>query len=299
VEESYRRTFERPSFEVDRRIVEDEWHTQVDVGIAMSERLGLTTGVSIRRFDVPGDQEFLGADLTRNLSRAEYRGAVGFKYRLTPKTSAVFGGDHQLDRFNFERSRNGDSNRIFTGFAIASPTRLEGRAVGGVRLLRFTGNSKEATVHRAVAYAEVDLRYHFGAKTHVRARYMRDLEYSAFILQGPTPMLTHAMYGLRFEEDLWRRFNLLAFANRHELATDGTVTIKTSSGEQVTKVRDDGLWETGMDFGYRFRGGLRIGIAAVYASRASSFSEFAIEGLVVGATIAFQPGLSYAASLPH
>ena len=45
------------------------------------------------------------------------------------------------------------------------------------------------------------------------------------------------------------------------------------------------------DLGYRFRNSLRIGVAAFWADRTSSFADLGIEGLLVGLTVTYQPGV--------
>jgi hypothetical protein len=296
-EESFRRDFVRPSFEVDRRIVQDQWRTTVGLAIARRSRLGLFVDLSSRRFDVPDHQEFAGTDLTRTLSRSEYKATLVPKLRLTPKTSLVVGADYEVDEFKFETTRDADSNRIFGGFEIESPTRLDGRIVGGVRLFRLKGRAEQAAT-LTTGYADADLWYHFGPRTRVEARYLRDLSYSAFTVQAETPTLTTEMVRTQLDKDLWSRFNLRVFGSYGRLRTAGAITVRRDSGETITQRRRDIIREGGADFGYKFRGSLRIGVAAIYTSRGSTFDDFGIKGLLVGGTITVG-GLSYSGNFPR
>ncbi len=297
-EEGFRREFLRPSFEVDRRIVQDEWRTAAMVDLFPESRMRIGIDLSRRRFDVPDHQDFAGADLTQTLSRSEYKGTVVPKLRLTPKTSLLLGGDYEADRFRFETGRNADSNRLFAGFEVKSDTRLDGRIVGGVRLFRPTHPSRTAARSVVTGYADSDLWYRFGPKTRLNVRYLRDLNYSAFTVQADTPTLTLETVGAQVDKDLWRRFNFRVFGTYGHLRTAGAVTIKRDSGAEVTQVRRDVFREGGADFGYRFRGGLRLGLAGLYSNRESTFDDFGVKGLVAGVTITMG-GLSYAGSWPR
>lgn len=297
-EESVRRDFLRPSFEVDQRIIQDQWQTTGTLAIARQSRLSTFIGVSTRRLSVPDHQEFAGTDLTRTLSRSEYLATFVPRVRLTSKTSFVLGADYEVDRFKFETARDADSNRMFGGFEVRSPTRLDGRLVGGVRLFRLKGTSSQAGTHTTAPYIDAELEYRFGAKTRLGIRYLRDLGYSAFNVQADTPTLTNETAGVVLNKDLWWRFNLRAFGTYGQLRTAGAITIVRDAGQTVTDVRHDTIREGGLDFGYQFRGGLRIGMAAVYTNRTSTFEDFGIHGLLVGGTITMG-GLSYASTWPR
>jgi hypothetical protein len=295
-EESFRRDYNRPSFEVDRRIVFDTWLTAANFVIAPHSRTGLMLDLSRFVFDVPDHPDFAGTDLTRTLSRTEYKAVAMPRIRLTPKTSFLVGGDYELDEFKLEGARDAESNRVFAGFQIESPTRLDGRAVGGVRLFRLKDRSSGGDL--TAPYANVDLWYRFGPKTRLELRFIRDITYSAFAVEAETPTVTNQTVAGVFEKDLWRRFNLRLFGSYSRLTTAGPITIRRDSGETVRSVRDDSVREGGLDFGYRFRGGLRVGVAAIYTNRGSSFEDFGVKGLLFGGTITMS-SLSYSSNWPR
>lgn len=286
VEEEYLRTFQRPSLEVDRRLLQDRWTSRVDLALR-TPHFGIRTALSRERNEVPPDQEFLGTDLRRTLDREQRRALLGLEYRLSAKTSLIVEGDYQEDRFTFEDARDADSDRVYAGFEIDSTTRLSGRAVGGVRL--FRPRNLPGVPDQQVPYADASLTYRFGPRTFMSARYGRDLAYSAFDIVGASPTLTSEIYEARLEKGLWGRLDLQGFGRLTRLTTSGAITIVREPGNAVTAVRDDKVREGGADLGYRFRNRIRIGIAAVYTQRRSTFADFGIQGLLVGGTVTYTP----------
>src|SRR5438105_7338225 len=234
VEEVYTRYFWRPNFEVDRRIVEDQWQTRGTLDLDAGARLSLIPGLSTQRFDVPQHQTFLGTDLTQTMSYSETIALAGFKYHLTEKTSLLVAGDYQIDRFKFLTSRDADSDRIYGGLEIVSPTRLDGRAVGGVRLFRLKGQGGQTGAHRTDPYADVQLRYRFGPRTYLEARYLTDIAYSPFEVAGETPTNhTDTVYG-RLNKALGAGFDINAFGTYMKLGTHGAITIVRDNGDRLT-----------------------------------------------------------------
>jgi hypothetical protein len=290
VEGSYRRSFSRPNFEVDRRIVQDQQQGRVDGHVEVGERLDLRGEATATRLDVPDGQDFLGADLRRSMSRDTYLGRVTTAYRLTPKTSFLLEADHQVDRFLLDGSRDADSNRLGGGFEVVSATRLAGRALGGVRSFRlrpFGGGPRPEEVREP--YAVVDLTYHFGPRTRFGVAYNRDLQYSAFTAVSGAPTIRIEGYRVRFDKGLVGALDLRLFGGLTKLRSDGPVRVAIGPGQTVTAIRDDEAWEGGADLGYTFRRHLRIGAAASYTERRSTIDDFGIEGLLVGGTITFTP----------
>jgi hypothetical protein len=289
-EGGYRRSFSRPNFEVDRRIVQDQQHGRADGHVEVGERLDLRADATATRIDVPDGQDFRGADLRRNLSRDTYLGRLTTAYRLTPKTSFLIEADHQADRFLLERSRDADSNRLGAGFEVISTTRLSGRAIGGVRSfrLRRLGTTPTPAKVREL-YATVDLTYHVGPRTRLGAAYSRDLQYSAFTPLTGRPTILMEGVCVRLEKGLVGALDLRLFGGLTWLRSDGPATVAVGQDETITAVRDDEVWEGGGDLGYTFRRHLRIGIAGSYTWRRSTIDDFGIEGLLVGGTITFTP----------
>ena len=91
-EESYARSFQRPSFEVDRRINTESWTTRADATLDFTQRTGIRAAATRQELDVPRGQDFFGTDLGKTLSRDVNRAVLGFLYHVTPKTSLVLEG---------------------------------------------------------------------------------------------------------------------------------------------------------------------------------------------------------------
>jgi hypothetical protein len=289
-EGSYRRSFSRPNFEVDSRIVQDQEQLRADGHLAVGERLDLRLLGTATRLDVPEGQEFAGADLRSAYSRDTYLGRLTTAYRLTPKTWLLLEGDYQVDRFLLDVNRDADSNRVGGGFEIVSTTRLAGRAVAGVRSFRPQGRGgvgRPADILEP--YANVELAYHFGPRTHLSATYNRDLQYSAFDAVLGLPVINMETYRLRLEKNLVAALDIRLFGGLTTLRSDGVIRVEVEPDEVVVGVRDDDAWEAGADLGYTFRGHLRIGVAASYVERRSTIDDFGIDGLLVGGTIMFVP----------
>ncbi len=287
LQEGYTRTYERPSFEVDRRILQDRWGTSADLTVKTVARLWIHGGASRQQIDVGSGQAFLGTDPRTTLSRNESKLLLGLQYALTPKTFLILEGDHQLDRFEFDERRDADSNRLYGGFRLDSKTRLFGRAVVGKRFFRLQRAPDEGRAH--AAYAAVELSYRVGPKTLLATSYHRDLDYSAFATSGATPTLTQTAYGARIEKGLVGRLDLRLSGRLTRFRTDGSIRVKSSDGSPTVAVRADRARELGADLGYVFPSSLRIGVAAVYTNRRSNFKDFGIHGLLVGASLSYDP----------
>jgi putative beta-barrel porin BBP2 len=290
LEASYRRTFSRPSFEVDRRIVQGQQQARADGRLDVGARLQVRADAAATRLDVPDGQDFGGADLRRAFSRDTYFGRLTAAYRLTPKTSFLLEGDHQADRFAFEPVRDADSNRLGAGFEIVSNALLSGRAVAGVRSFRLRNTGSSGPQDTVEPYAAVDLTYHFGPRTRLGFAYSRDLQFSAFTPTSGRPTVLMEAYRVRIDKGLIGALDLRLFGGLTRLRSDGPIRVLRGPDDLgITAVRDDEAWEGGADLGYTFRRHLRIGMAASYTERRSTIDDFGVEGLLVGGTIAFTP----------
>ncbi len=287
IEETYARTFQRPSFEVDRRITTDTWNTRADLTVDLTQRTGIRAEASRRQLDVARGQDFFGTDLGETLSRHVNQAILGLLYHVTSKTSLVLEGDYQQDRFRYEADRDADSNRIYGGFEVQSQTRLSGRAVEGVRV--FRPKDAAARSDRDAPYVDVNLVYRFGPHTALTATYLRDLQFSAFEPKGSTPTVEREDYGARLEKGFLGRGSLWLYGGINRFVTDGAVTVIGGKGNVVTAVRDDRAWQAGADLGYYLRPRLRLGVAATYTKRRSTFDDFGLKGLLVGGTVSYNP----------
>lgn len=250
LEQAFTRMFQRPSFEVDRRVLQDQWTTRGDLVVRIVGGLSLALQAMRLENEVEQDAAFLGADLTTSLTREETKGVAELRQSLTPKTSLLLGGDQQADRFPLDESRDGDSNRAYGGFLIESTTRLSGRAVGGVRFYRPLDASRGEDFREP--YLEASLQYVFGPRTELGARYLRDLHVSAFDPTSGAPLLTRESSELRLLKGLPARFDIQVFGSMTTLTSLASITVVGPGGSE-TAIRDDEVWQAGADLGFRFR----------------------------------------------
>jgi hypothetical protein len=285
VEESYRRTYSRPSFEVDRRVLRESEATRAELKHRLFGRVsvlleGMRTHVRAESAD-----PFLGADLQRSLNQETQRGGGGFEYALTVKTSLAVHGDYQTDRFPLDSLREADSVRFVGGLRTDETALISGHALAGVRWFRprqFQGQD------RRLAVVDIDAMLNLSPKTRLGGSYVRDINYSAFTSSGGPPTLRAVAYGGRIEKDLVARLDLRLTARVTRLTTHHPIVLLLP-GAQVVQVRDDTAREASADLGHHFRQHLRIGVAATLTDRRSTISHFGIRGLLVGATVTYSP----------
>lgn len=277
----YEETFRRPDFEIDDRVFEATRRADVSV----ERRLGrnrLRAGFSAQRLGVERDQVSDADDLARNLNRTTYRGRLGFGIGLTPKTSLIVEADHQVDDFLLNPSRDTSSNRLYGGFEIASLTRLSGSALAGARVLRQQATASE----RWFPYIDVDLRYRFGPRTAIALFVRRDQRFSAFSATTGTQTSKQSTNELALGRQLWGPVEIRLFGGLRQLQTDGAI----AQTDATAAVREDDEWYGGANLGVRFRDWFRVGVEARYSDRNSNFSDFGVEGLIVGVTVSAVPG---------
>jgi len=289
VEQAYREQFERPDAEIDQRVSRASWQTTLTLELKGVDqyRFGIRTALGAQRVEYAAGEQYRGADLRTNLNRDIYFARLELRYRLTGKTSFVLGGEHEMNRFSVDETRDADTNPLWGGFEIDSPTRLSGRAVGGVRLFRPLDPVGKSQI--TAPYADVTLTYTVSPRTLFRFTHQRDLQYSAFRVSGDSPTRRNASYELRLEKGLVGRLDLWVWGRYTELKTDGEITVDNLDGSTQTAVRDDQYTEAGADLGYRFRDNLRIGLSAEYSERRSNFSDLGFDGLLLGASVTYTP----------
>jgi hypothetical protein len=286
LEQGFARTFSRPSFEVDQRILEDLWTTRGAVEMRIVG--GFSTKLEAWRGDneVREDVVYLGTDLAAALTREERRLVGKLRQAVTLKTTLVAGGDAQTERYELDPNRDADSNRAFAGFEIESLTRLAGKAFGGVRFYRPLARGDGEELHEP--YAAVDLIYHLGPRTFLGLRYDHDLVPSTFEPETGAAVLKQTALGVRLQKGLPARMDIEISGNYTRMQSLAPITVVQPSGPQ-TAVRDDKVWQAGADLGFRFRTHYRLGFGATYTDRNSTFEDFGIEGLLAGATLRYLP----------
>lgn len=287
LELGYRERFERPSAEVDERVLRGVWTTRADLDLDLGRRLSLRTQLGANRDNVGGQPEFGGARLDTTLTRRTQRGLLGLAYKATGKTALLAEGELQEDRFPAEPARDTRGQRLAAGFGLESSTRLEARLLVGRRWLRPLADAPLPSERRD--YADAQLAWHFGPRTRLRFLFLRDVGFSAFDVDGRLPLLDQHGAELRLERSFGHNLELAAFARRLKLSTQGAITVADASGTAQTAPRDDSLREGGLTLTQLFRRHWRAGFTAAWSSRNSVFDDLGVAGLLLGGTLTFVP----------
>jgi hypothetical protein len=284
VEESYFTSFARPSFEVDDRIDQRTEQTTGDLSRQLFWRIGVTLGGSRARVETEGSQEYLGTDLSKTLTRDDYRARFGLTYAITVKTSFVVEGERQWSRFPNDELRDATWDRVAAGFRTDETAVISGELMAGVRYYK----PELGPAGTQSTYVGVTATWNATPKTKFPFGYTRDRAYSAFATSG-TPTVHTATMSLGLDKELRQRLDLQLRARRTRFVTDGEITVDIPEQGPLTAVREDLAWEYGADLGYLFGPNIRIGVAASYTDRNSTISYFGIEGLLFGVTVRYTP----------
>jgi hypothetical protein len=282
-EERYNQTYSRPSFEVDTRVLRETEGTRALLRRNLGDRVRFVLYGNRSRTDTE-DQEYLGTNLGDTLTEDRYVASAELQLALSVKTSLVGGGEQQWHRFPRLPERDGDSTLAFGGFRTDQTALISGRALGGYRWFRLDTNPEG---ERGLAYADVDATLSF--KTKLGARFVRDLEYSAFATSGSLPTLLIERMEVFFDKVLANNIYLRLFARQERLITDGEVVLDIPDEGGVSMRRDDRIREAGAELGYQFRSRVRMGVSAIYTERRSNIETFGIQGLLAGFTVTYNP----------
>jgi hypothetical protein len=282
VEEHYRSTYSRPSFEVNDRVQQETEGTRGFLRRNLGERFALALLGSRERMTTDS-QDYLGTDLGNTLTEDRYRAGGELRLALSLKTQMVGGGEQEWYRYPRLPERDGESTKAYGGFRTDETALLSGQALVGYQWFRLDRGGE-----RNGLYANVDVAWNIAPKTKLGARYLREVDYSAFATTGSTPTNANETVEVYLDKVLARNLYFRLYGRLATLTSDGTITIVTPDGVE-TAVRDDRVREAGAEFGYQFRTRVRIGVTATYTTRKSPFETFGIEGLLAGLTVQYNP----------
>jgi hypothetical protein len=287
LQETYGRRFSRPSFEVDRRIVQIQESTRANLRRKLFGRTALAASASRTDTRVPSGESFLGTDLSRTLSTKTYEGDLQLEYAITVKTAFLVEAARAVYRFPFARARDGRFDHARAGLRTSSTALISGQALVGVGWFRPDEDSVD---DRRFLDADADLIWHVSPRTRLGGSYRRASRYSAHDMFGAPPTVHTEVFGASLEKELvGRRLDFRVAATATRSMSAGPIALTLSNGERRTLIRDETFRTAFGDLGYRFRFRLRIGVTAGYAERRSSVSDLGIDGLIVGGTITFAP----------
>jgi hypothetical protein len=282
VEERYRSSYGRPSFEVNDRVQQEAEGTRGLLRRSLGDRVALAV-FGGRERTTTDSQDYLGTDLGDTLTADRYRAGGELRLALSIKTQLVGGGEQEWYRFPRLPERDGDSTLAYGGFRTDETALISGQALVGYRWFRLdTGGEREGL------YANVDAAWSFSPKTTLGGRYLRDIGYSSFATTGATPTNLNETIEVYLDKVLVSNVYFRVFGRLGQLVSDGEITIASPEGVQ-TAVRDDRIREAGAELGYQFRPRVRIGVTAIYTTRESAFETFGVEGLLAGLTVRYNP----------
>jgi hypothetical protein len=287
LQESYGRSFSRPNFEVDRRIIQIQESTLAEFRTKLFGRTAFNVAAERSETKVPLGEEFLGTDLHRTLSSRGLNGRGEVEYFLTVKTSAILEGARQWYRFPDAPQRDGGFYRARAGLRSTSTVLLSGSIIGGFEWFRRKGSTRP---DQRFVSADADLTWHISPRTRLGGSYSRGPRYSAFDTVDRDPIVRMESYRAHADKELLgRRVDLRIQWMLFKFTTETPVALTLPSGVQEVAVRDDAFRTATAELAYRFRWHLRIGLTAGWAARRSHFSDLGIEGLLLGATVNFNP----------
>jgi hypothetical protein len=283
VEEHYRSSYGRPSYEVNDRVQQETEGTRGFLRRNLGDRFALALFGSRERTRTDS-QDYLGTDLGETMSEDRYEAGGELRVALSIKTQLVGGGEEDWYRFPRLPERDGQSTLAYGGFRTDATALIAGQALSGYRWFRLdTGEEREGL------YVDVDATWSLSPKTKLGGHYLRDIDYSAFATSGATPTNQTESAEVFLDKILVSNVYIRLFGRVNRLASDGAVTIVPPGGEPEAAVRDDRTQEAGAELGYQFRTRLRIGVTATYTNRKSPFETFGVEGLLAGLTVKYNP----------
>jgi hypothetical protein len=282
LEERYASSYSRPSYEVNDRVQQETEGTRGFLRRNLGERYALALFGRRERTRVDS-QSYLGTDLGSTLTTDTYGAGGELRIALSVKSQLVGGGEQSWYRYPRLPERDGDSTLAYGGFRTDKTALIAGQALAGYRWFRLDAGGK-----RAAFYASVDAAWTLSPKTKLGARYLRDIDYSAFATIGATPTNLNETAEVYLDKVLVSSFYFRLFGRIGRIHSDGDITIVTSEGPE-TAVRDDRVREAGAELGYQFRSRVRIGVTATYTTRKSAFETFGIDGLLAGLTVQYNP----------
>jgi hypothetical protein len=149
---------------------------------------------------------------------------------------------------------------------------------------------KSAVDSRRFKTADVDATWHVSPRTRIGGSYLRAVQYSAFEIIGPTPTVLTQTWGAHVEKELVGTRLLLTLRGAvSRLQSDGALVLVLADGRPETRPRDDTFRTANATLTYLFRSRLRAGVTAGYAERRSTFADLGINGLLLGATLSYDP----------
>lgn len=281
VEQSIMWSNDRYSLEVDERVPRRVEGTRVHLFRPLLGRMGIELRGARSQTRVLEESQFYGVDLQRTLGQNDYLAGGGLRHYLTIKTSLVATVDFTFSRFPFDETRDADGIAVRGGVETDSTALIAGYARVGYRWFRPLS---PLLPERRVTEYEADGMWNASPRTQLGGGVRRSLSYSALAASGTLPTLLNEQVEARINKQLWGPLGIRLFGRRIHFTSDSEVVLETPSGPK-TAPRDDVAWEAGANLGWNFGPRVRVGVQGTYTDRRSNFSDFGLEGLLIGLTV--------------
>jgi acyl-CoA thioesterase-1 len=284
--QSYNTYFTRPDPTINRRVSQE---------IVLSDAQGAVPLVGALSLEIQGnrtdttttDEEGLyqGIDLTTRLTSTQYLVAPALRYHLSEASSIAGEVQRQWHRFPDDPQRDLVTDRyLLRADTLPTVKLVLALSIG----LEQTRSETLGVPDRSAFFSASTATLNLGA-THLGAEYQHRRTYSPFVADGSFPTVATQAYGPTVTYDLTQRLRLGAQYRYYKSVTDGVVDVQQSDGSMVGDVQRDTVHAVEGTIGYLVRDRLRFNVTARWNSRRSNVADFGFEGLLVGATLKYEP----------
>lgn len=283
---AYVESFNRPVLEVERRVAQVETRGGGELRRRLFGRTRMVAGGLFSRIEVERGQEYLGADLRTTLSRDLVSGYGGLEYTLTPKTRLELLGTLEDYQYLFDSTRDTRHGLATFGIRTDSTTFLSGYVNLGAERHESASRAGSEPI---TFYGHVNVVWHLNPRLAVGGVYLRDLYQTALVTPEGPPIGRREMLGANLQLEFVRHVFLRLTGTRIDYATQTPVRIETTGGDVIEAVQAEKVYEASAELTYQLKSRLRVGGTVVYSERQKTFTDFGVDGLLLGATVIFTP----------
>jgi hypothetical protein len=273
---AYRRTRDRPGFEIDARALRNElaYRGRVEVRAGAKTFVGIRGDRKVTNFD--GVASFDGVNLREALNRTTASEGVTVRYELTPLTAVTVDLGLARDRFEFSPMRDADSRTATVGVGLKPFALIKGTATLGFR--DFQPRSASLPSYKGTT-AAVDLSYVAFGTTRVGVQALRDVQYS-FDVNEPYYLLTG--YSGSLTQQIVGPVDVVGRIGVQRLTYPGRIGVGMAATNRI-----DYVHSYGGGVGYRMGNHLRIGFNGDRVHRTSQMANREYHGLRFGTSVTY------------
>jgi hypothetical protein len=273
---TYRRTRDRPGFEIDARSLRTEYGGQLSVEVRAFSKTYLGLNGSFTKVDYDKDAVFLGSNLNFELNRTMKSAAVSVRRELTPLTSISLEAGQEQDRFEFSPLRDSNSTAISLRIALDPQALIKGSAMIGYRnfhpLVSGLPDFVGVTASGALSYTLLGMTK-FGLQFKRDVSYSYDINEPYYVESGVTGSIAQQVFG---PLDVVGRAGASTLAYRDR-----------AGGVVIVSNRVDHIRSYGVGVGYHMGRDVRIGFNVDQQRRESDLSDRRYDGLRYGTSVTY------------